>query len=1151
MSKSTIAKTSLLTDSPVDTDAFEGHERIANAIGELIRDNQGGKAIGLRGSWGSGKSTVVEILKKKLASQPGKDSTLVFTFDAWEHQGDPLRRSFLESLIDFLCADGHWIRGKIKEEWTRKRKELSGRSKTIQTTNELPLKLPGIIVGLLAFLVPFGLILFSNTWSRDNISWNLFWIGILLSSLPFLVFLLFYIFDNWGFFGAAIFKKEKAAQKRLLNPLSALISPKSHQEIISESTETPDATSIEFQEFFRGILCDSLNGNSERRLVVVVDNLDRLNPADSLSVWATMRTFFAIPESDSSNDWHDRFWLIVPYDAGAIRNLWGVRAADTTTNGDSLIVNNGLAESFINKTFQVTFDVPPPILSSWKEYFGEQFETAFPEHKDKEERDEISIIFERLEVLTLYASPVTPRRIKVYINKIVSLYMQRGNTIPLRYLAVYAYYRDQIVSPNQITSGEMVDKHVHGLLGDEEEMKEYLMALHYNIERKDVLQVIVRPQLETALINVDQERLESLQAIKGFSHLCVQIIHEKHDIWANGDYNFLASVALSVEYLSNLESSTKNRIWGWLAKGLRLTRIWETQDNNTASGISTILKRMGRKDFESTSNAVLGALSISNTLQDKETGLPNGEDIRNWIDLTVPVIGTVLAIDPQLNFSRFRVPGSAETYLAVIRLLPEIWTDRDSGSKYLPSCDPVEVIHGLVKHCVDNTYDSKHATAVQYLGEMQANWNWEPLIEEVFRRLRVNNTYKSGERRALSQTLITLSEKGHDQRKRRAELFSGGHLTHHLSNVSNENDHQADANVIFLILRNDPNSEPDAHPGQSTEGFARYKKILITPTNYPDIVRGLYSLLREHSVEEEIISSLNKIPNIRNCGAELLRIHLSKDDRYQEISNDFIVQNHALILTNMPEADRKEFIKTKVGNGELKQALEKESFSADLTWLYIDIIEAEKKGQQGIFVEYVMDGMRGLSENEWLKAIKEYSNLITLTMLLVERGFELKLGKRSSDALFDHAKELVGKKSRGLDRASEWEVFLTSLEEMWRTNLMERLCILVIREAGKDLSGIIELYGESMLSGGEFLKDERKLEVAVNVFPEIIESKRESELRWMIKVLDARPNYVSDMDDSARRALIQRVEAELEAEGSDTELGPLLQDIRDRLRADS
>ena len=75
----------LLADSPADIDEFKSHDNVANSISELILEETEGKSIALTGSWGSGKSSIIKMLKTKL---DGK--CFVFEFNAWAHEGSTI-----------------------------------------------------------------------------------------------------------------------------------------------------------------------------------------------------------------------------------------------------------------------------------------------------------------------------------------------------------------------------------------------------------------------------------------------------------------------------------------------------------------------------------------------------------------------------------------------------------------------------------------------------------------------------------------------------------------------------------------------------------------------------------------------------------------------------------------------------------------------------------------------------------------------------------------------------------------------------------------------------------------------------------------------------------------------------------------------------
>src|ERR1041384_3148952 len=108
MSNSLAVKT--LLDDPAPTDAFGSHQRIASVLARFIDSEPGGKAIALTGAWGSGKSTVIRLLRQCLVAldKTRSANTLIYEFDAWAHEGDSLRRAFLESLGRAL-SDAKWI----------------------------------------------------------------------------------------------------------------------------------------------------------------------------------------------------------------------------------------------------------------------------------------------------------------------------------------------------------------------------------------------------------------------------------------------------------------------------------------------------------------------------------------------------------------------------------------------------------------------------------------------------------------------------------------------------------------------------------------------------------------------------------------------------------------------------------------------------------------------------------------------------------------------------------------------------------------------------------------------------------------------------------------------------------------------------------
>ena len=126
----------------------------------------------------------------------------------------------------------------------------------------------------------------------------------------------------------------------------------------TQTKTTPEPTSVDFEELFQGLLSAALEDDS-RRLVLVVDNLDRIDPVEALSVWSTMRTFFDSEEElDDYRTYLRHLWLVVPFARSGIGRLFRDREATTPHS--------------LDKVFDLVLELPPPIKSRWREYFFRQ-----------------------------------------------------------------------------------------------------------------------------------------------------------------------------------------------------------------------------------------------------------------------------------------------------------------------------------------------------------------------------------------------------------------------------------------------------------------------------------------------------------------------------------------------------------------------------------------------------------------------------------------------------------------------------------------------------------------------------------------------------------------------------------------------------------
>lgn len=97
-----------LSDQPLTAERERemrfGHLGIAENLRKIISVCPTPFTIGLFGKWGTGKTTILNVLREKLRA----DKIAVVNFDVWKHEGDSLRRTFLKETTKQL-KEGEYL----------------------------------------------------------------------------------------------------------------------------------------------------------------------------------------------------------------------------------------------------------------------------------------------------------------------------------------------------------------------------------------------------------------------------------------------------------------------------------------------------------------------------------------------------------------------------------------------------------------------------------------------------------------------------------------------------------------------------------------------------------------------------------------------------------------------------------------------------------------------------------------------------------------------------------------------------------------------------------------------------------------------------------------------------------------------------------
>lgn len=429
-----------ISNLPCGEDYTEGksQERLAVAIAEHIistdskDENQLSRIIGLKGEWGTGKSNVIKILDKpneKLQEEHAvlkqiKDGYHIFEYDAWGHQEDLQRRSFLETLTSKLMEEGFLSESeKVKSwetekkiTWKEKMEELLAH-KRVTNNKSIPVFNGGALWAALSLsLTPISAFIAERLESQkviENIP-----LLVLIAFCPILLGVIVWLF-------ACIFNKEARHWGYLLKISKDATTSTKNLETINEE----EPTVAKFIRWMKD-LSDNISEYKKPKLIIVYDNMDRL-PADKVKeLWSSIHTFFA--ENGFKN-----IWVIIPFDEKHLSCAFGENEK-----------KEQLTKHFISKTFPVIYRVTPPVITDYQKLFDNLYSQAFGETEEKSKETIYRI-------LRLEKPNATIREMIEFINSLVALRQIWKEEIDLLYCAIFKLKEYEIVN-------NPIEEHVFG-----------------------------------------------------------------------------------------------------------------------------------------------------------------------------------------------------------------------------------------------------------------------------------------------------------------------------------------------------------------------------------------------------------------------------------------------------------------------------------------------------------------------------------------------------------------------------------------------------------------------------------------------------------------------------------------------------------------
>lgn len=280
---------------------------VADTAAQLIRDSAGQPlSIGVSGSWGVGKSSLVRMVAESLRKSDGSDEKYIYLdFNAWLYQGfDDARMALLQSVSDKLVKEAE-----ARRTFLDKAKDFAKRVKWLRAARLLAPVAQGVVMG-----------------------------GAIAGPLGAVIGAVGGLFKAEGMPTAEDLAKVKDAYGELQPDLKDLLKDKEAASLPNEIAGLRRA----FQEILEGL---------DVTLVVFVDDLDRCLPDTAISTLEAMRLLLFMP----------RTAFIIAADEQMIRGA--VRAHFGSAN-----FNDDLVTSYFDKLIQVPLRVPRLGVNEVKAY---------------------------------------------------------------------------------------------------------------------------------------------------------------------------------------------------------------------------------------------------------------------------------------------------------------------------------------------------------------------------------------------------------------------------------------------------------------------------------------------------------------------------------------------------------------------------------------------------------------------------------------------------------------------------------------------------------------------------------------------------------------------------------------------------------------
>ncbi len=395
-------KINFFTDSPISLkkeDFFGIHSQFAEALYQVLRQadiSKGAFNIGLYGDWGTGKTTVVNLLLEDIKEANKKQFECVpLYFDVWKFTKEPLKRAILFEMEEQLSGLAQGLSKSEKEFRNHFLEYKYQTSKGIFTLieclefevahdEEIKLR-PEEIENLKEEINRVFRGLRESKYFRPSILFLIF-LSLLAFKFPSIFDGLCVVFGTLvsvGIIGYIL--------GILLPGFASILKKFVFKHTLRNLTAHLAFSGEQFGKIFKDMVKKARGENESRKILIVFDNLDRCEKNSVLETLSTIKTYLDFPGC---------LYIITCDDQALKKHLQTVYGENESQE---------FSKDFLDKLFQVTFRFPSLVEKDRDAFIGRCIGELGLQLNLESER-------QVRQILTLAYKGQTPRQIKRFLN---------------------------------------------------------------------------------------------------------------------------------------------------------------------------------------------------------------------------------------------------------------------------------------------------------------------------------------------------------------------------------------------------------------------------------------------------------------------------------------------------------------------------------------------------------------------------------------------------------------------------------------------------------------------------------------------------------------------------------------------------------------